>query len=83
MVREPTKATLRKYGLVLPEWRAILERQGGVCAICGQVTSSGRLVTDHEHVRGWKKLPPAMRARTVRQRDSEKNAKAITVDALN
>lgn len=62
----PSSATLDKYGLTEESWLAILERQGGVCAICRKVPSTGRFVTDHEHVRGYKKLPPAERARHVR-----------------
>jgi hypothetical protein len=62
----PTQATLKKYGLTADEWRAILERQGGVCAVCRTLPSSGRLHIDHAHVRGWAKLPPDQRKRHVR-----------------
>lgn len=62
----PSKATLDKYGLSAAEWSAILARQFGACAICGNVPPSGRLVVDHDHVRGWKRLPPEKRKLHVR-----------------
>lgn len=62
----PTKITLNKYGLSVTEWEAILEAQGGRCAICKKVPSTGRFVTDHEHVRGWKAMPPEKRKLYVR-----------------
>ena len=60
-VTPPKPTTLRKYGLTVDEWLAILERQGGVCAICNRVPKSGRWVTDHEHVKRYKKLPAEKR----------------------
>ena len=66
MVREPKPKTLARYGLTLEAWRAILDRQGGVCAVCRRVPTSGRLCVDHEHVKGWKKKPPEERAKAVR-----------------
>lgn len=65
-VRVPTKATLRRYGLSLAEWQAILEAQGWVCAVCERVPQSGRLCVDHYHRRGWKVSPPDVRKRDVR-----------------
>jgi hypothetical protein len=62
----PLARTMARYGLVYSEWYALLKAQGGVCPICGTVPSSGRLVIDHEHVPGWKKMPPRERARHVR-----------------
>src|SRR5208282_4482255 len=40
-----------KYGLELEEYEARVEKQGGVCAICGQppLESTGRLSVDHHH----------------------------------
>jgi hypothetical protein len=52
------------YGLTKQEWLAIFERQGNVCAICKQ--GDKRWVTDHEHVRGWKDMPPHERKKYVR-----------------
>lgn len=65
-VREPRRATLRRYGLTVEEWRRILRRQGGVCSLCGKVPANGMLNIDHEHVKRWKKLPPAERKKAVR-----------------
>lgn len=65
-VQQPSPATLKKYGLSPEEWRSILERQGGVCAICKQVPRTGRMVIDHFHQRGWKKLSPEKRKLAVR-----------------
>jgi hypothetical protein len=66
MVKTPSKATLKKYGLSEDEWQKILTRQNGVCAVCEKVPTTGRLCIDHEHVKGWKKLPPEKRALCVR-----------------
>ncbi len=62
----PSEATLSKYGLSEAEWREHLERQGGVCYVCRNEPSKGRLCIDHEHVKGWKKLPPEKRKIYVR-----------------
>lgn len=59
----PTPATLNKYGLSLDEWKAKFKEQGGVCAIC---KNPGKLCVDHEHVPGWKKMPPEKRKTFVR-----------------
>lgn len=66
MVNVPTAATLKKYGLSLPEWELIGSAQGWVCAICRKTPPSGRLVIDHEHAKGWKKMQPEARKRFVR-----------------
>jgi Recombination endonuclease VII len=66
VIKVPSKATLAKYGLTAAEWGAILEGQGGVCPICEKVPGTGRIVTDHEHAPGWKKMPPARRKLYVR-----------------
>lgn len=65
-IREPTPATLKKYGLSLDGWRALLDSQGGTCAICKKVPTTGRMVIDHEHVKGWKAKPPEERKQFVR-----------------
>ena len=42
-----------KYGLSSDGYDALLERQGGVCAICGKADWNGRgPVIDHDHVSG-------------------------------
>ena len=66
VAREPAPATVRRYGLTLDEWRAILERQGGVCGVCKKVPPSATLCVDHEHVRGWGKMSPENRKRHIR-----------------
>lgn len=66
MVNDPKPKTVARYGLTIEAWRAILEGQGGVCAVCKKIPASGRMVTDHEHVKGWKKMPPDERRKYVR-----------------
>jgi hypothetical protein len=71
-VDPPTPQTLARYGLSVDEWRAMLDAQGGRCGVCGRVpkpnknTGKIRLVIDHEHVRGWKRMPPERRKLYVR-----------------
>lgn len=51
---QPPKAqSLKKYGLTQEEWLEIVRKQGNVCPICGKLPENGKLVTDHEHVRGF------------------------------
>lgn len=38
-----------QYGLTPSEYNAILEKQGGVCAICSSVPNGHPLCVDHEH----------------------------------
>lgn len=66
MIRVPSSATLKKYGLSASEWVVILKSQGNVCAICKKVPTSGRFVTDHFHKRLYKSLPDIERKRLVR-----------------
>ncbi len=65
-VKLPSKETLKKYGLTSTEWLEMLAAQGGACAVCGKIPPNGRLCTDHEHVKGWKKMPPEQRKMYVR-----------------
>ena len=65
-VSVPEKTTLKKYGITQEEWVKILEKQGGVCFICKSLSKTGRLVTDHEHVPGYKKKPDKERASKIR-----------------
>jgi hypothetical protein len=62
----PAPATVAKYGMTLEDWEALLIEQGGVCGCCGQPPKNGRLVTDHEHVAGWKTMGPEDRKKYVR-----------------
>lgn len=65
-VKIPSAATLAKYGLDAGRFVVRLQAQGWVCSICGKVPSTGRLVVDHFHVKGWKKLPPEQRRQYIR-----------------
>jgi hypothetical protein len=62
----PSLATLKKYGLSLIEWEARRIWQKDACAICKKLPKTGRLCIDHEHVKGWKKMPPEQRVKYVR-----------------
>jgi len=62
----PKPATLKKYGMTEREWKRMLTEQGNVCAVCKRIPDNGRLCTDHEHVKGWKKMPPEERKKYVR-----------------
>lgn len=64
--KRPKPATLARYGLTLAAWEAILERQGGVCAVCETLPKSGRLCVDHAHVPEWKHQAPEVRVKSVR-----------------
>jgi len=52
------KSNLRRYGLTVDTWQAMVERQGDCCAICGSPPNPGtgpatqRLHIDHDHVTG-------------------------------
>lgn len=71
-ITPPAAQTLRTYGLTQDEWIALLQAQGWVCPICEQGNDrpkTGKQAlwnTDHEHVRGWAKMPPEQRKRYVR-----------------
>lgn len=40
----------KRPGLTLVEYRTLLKRQGGKCAICGNINENGRrLAVDHDH----------------------------------
>ena len=62
----PSQATLNKYGLTVDDWQKICQKQQNVCYVCHKLTSTGRLCIDHEHVKGWKNLPPEKRKLYVR-----------------
>ena len=42
----------KQYGLTLAAYEQLVERQGGVCAICGERPVKQRLGVDHNHVTG-------------------------------
>lgn len=43
------KHTLKKYGITIAQYAAMLDMQGGVCAICGVTPKKRRLAVDHNH----------------------------------
>jgi hypothetical protein len=57
---------LRKYGITWLEYNEMLKSQKGVCAICGNPPKNLRLAVDHEHVKGYKKLPPEEKKKFIR-----------------
>jgi hypothetical protein len=76
-IQVPSVATLKQYGLTRDEWVARLAEQGYVCPICDKkpvCTSKrckttephGHMHTEHQHVAGWKKMPPEKRKKYVR-----------------
>ena len=42
----------RLYGITLAQYEEMLEKQGGVCALCGKHPSKNSLCVDHSHVTG-------------------------------
>ena len=42
----------RKFGITLDEYNRLLEKQGGVCAICGASPQNRNLSVDHDHATG-------------------------------
>ena len=63
---QPSKVTLRKYGLTPEAWAVIADGQARVCYVCQQLPKSGRLHIDHAHVRGWKHMTPERRRQYIR-----------------
>jgi hypothetical protein len=66
MIKTTSDKTLAKYGLTAQDFKIMLYNQGGVCGICKKESTSGRLNVDHEHIKGWKKLPPEERKKYCR-----------------
>ena len=74
MINRPSDSTLAKYGLSLEEWLAFLGLTPAdletdkvvLCPVCEKEPATGRMVTDHVHVAGWKKMPPGQRKKYVR-----------------
>lgn len=63
-IRIPQPRTLARYGLTEVGWLMLLESQGWACAVCGKADATFN--TDHEHVKGWKRMPPEERVKYVR-----------------
>lgn len=57
-------STLKRYGLTELEWLQMLAAQGWRCPIC--LRRVKKYNTDHEHVPGWRDMPPEERKRYVR-----------------
>ena len=66
MYKIPSQKTLDKYGLSSDEWVEIFKSQGEVCKICKKESKTGQYVTDHAHVKNYKKLHPEERKKYVR-----------------
>lgn len=66
VIRVPLPKTLAKYGADEAYFLALVDVQGGACYVCKKVPSTGRLCIDHEHVRGWKSMPPERRRLYIR-----------------
>lgn len=62
----------RIYGLTPAEFAEMERLQEGVCAICGKPEESRyskhplSFVVDHDHVPGWKHVPPEERRKFIR-----------------
>ena len=65
-IKAPGAATLRRYGLTALEWLELLAGQGWRCPICEKTGAGVRWNTDHDHVPGWKAMPPERRRLYVR-----------------
>jgi hypothetical protein len=66
LIKRPLDKTLAQYGLLPVDFEFMLKEQGWACGCCGKTPASGRLFVDHEHVRGWKRMPPEERRKYVR-----------------
>jgi len=66
MIRIPSTATLKKYGLTSHEWLFILANQDYKCAICKNSLEDRRCNTDHYHVIGFKKMKPEEKKKYIR-----------------
>ncbi len=64
----PSTKTLLKYGLtwLARDFQEIARGQGNVCAVCKRLPESRRLFIDHEHVKGYAKLPPEQKRKHIR-----------------
>lgn len=63
-VKDASERTLKKYGWTIEDWRKQIKAQDGICPICKGRRE--RMVIDHEHVRGWKKMSDEKRRLYVR-----------------
>jgi hypothetical protein len=65
-MKVPSKRTLAKYGLSEYDFRMLYLRDGGLCGVCDEYLERGRVFIDHEHVRGFTRMPPAEKRKHVR-----------------
>lgn len=47
--RQSSRKGIRRAGMSLEEYNILIIKQGGVCAICGEVPGKKRLAIDHDH----------------------------------
>lgn len=72
----PSAGTLARYGLTAAEWLAICRRQRCVCPVCLKPFGDRKLVTDHEHVKGFK---ARRRRKTKKARNGERKVIRVRV----
>lgn len=52
--KEPSASTLRRFGMTIEDWRALMAAQDERCAICKRkFTASRPPANDHNHRTGW------------------------------
>jgi hypothetical protein len=66
VTKVPLPKTLEKYGLTSLEFVELADSQGHACAVCGTSLDGKRANIDHEHVKGWRHMPPERRKTFVR-----------------
>lgn len=63
-IKIPAKSTLRIYGLNERAWLILFREQEWKCPICQKTNAHWNI--DHQHISGWKKMPPETRVLFVR-----------------
>lgn len=66
MVKIPSKATLKKYGLDELTYKWLLNEQGYKCPICKKTPTSGLFRVDHYHHPRYKYLSDELRRLYIR-----------------
>jgi len=64
----PTKTTLKKYGLTEQDYIDMYNEYDGACHVCLEKSKNATraLHIEHQHVKGWKQMPPEQRRLYVR-----------------
>ena len=65
----PSRQTLRKYGISEQDYIKLYNKYGGRCHVCLRKQSpkaTRALHVEHEHVKGWKDMPPEQRKQFIR-----------------